>query len=178
MKNKKEEIRGFNKKSKLRNRDDIEGTLKDKMKKNKFEDLDFNVMGIVFKLDVIGDDDFEVDVRKLLMIKPSSLHKDAEEIPTRLVQLGVMIGKLKLKAEILEIKRKKKYSRVFSRIRNEKKDSKMSDTAISKLVEDDEEYMELSKQGADLRNNIYMIEQVYWGLKEKSDIIKTLYKNT
>ena len=135
------------------------------------EDLSFKALGVIFKLDIGKNDDYEIDVRQLLRINTNTVLSDAEELPVKMAQLGMLVNKMKMNILKLDIRRKRKYSRIFKELRREEQNKKLSDTAISKLVEQESDYVDMNNTVAEKTFEKECVENIYWSLKEKINII-------
>lgn len=163
---------GFKKKKKVL--EEVTGKIKDRISKEDVEDdLGFNALGIIFKLK-FDEGDYEIDLKKLLLIKQKTILQDSEELPLKILQLGLIINKIKVKISRLEMKKKIMYSKIFKELRAMDEYKKITDTQISKFVEQDVNFVEIVKKIDDYNFQSHNLDQVFWALKDKLMIVSKL----
>lgn len=158
---------------KLKKLKEVKGSIEDNIGKH-FVDLTTNVLGVVFNFDIGKQDDVDIDLRQLFSISRERIAQDAEELPTKLGQLGILSARMKTKLKKFDIEIKNLYAEKFKKYRGLEKFKGVNDTQLGKIVESNKEYRKLVLTKIEYEEQIEILDVIYWSLKEKVDIIKPL----
>lgn len=138
------------------------------------EEEGFQLLGKQYHLPEFEEED--VELGELTRLNTSRVTQYAEEIPTQLQVVGVLVAKAKKLAKIAELNYKVWWAKrdAFLRKRADQKKKKTTEKDIESAIRRSKNYIVMRKRQIDAEELADNLDSTYWALQAKSKIIAGL----